>query len=146
MNSDLKTYPTGEVYNALPAELQAVIVDKYNFLESRYSSSGDLEDSTNYWNRKNMGKVWAPTEYEVFGSAIWGTKSRSEGCGIQYPLFRSYTGRTRYYYDSSGDHSLNRAYWWTASACGGSSEDAVYVNNNGYANNNNADNENCAPL
>ena len=146
MVSDLKAYLTGTVYDALPEQLKAVIVDKYNYIESRYSAQGPLEESTSYWSKKNMGKVWAPTEYEIFGSAIWGTKSKSEGCGIQYPLFRSHTGRIMYYYDNSGDHSLNRADWWSASVCGGSSEDCVYVNYDGYADNNIADGGSAAPL
>lgn len=146
MLSDFRTYLTGTVYNALPEELKAVIVDKYNYIESRYSASSVLTDSTSCDNKKNMGKVWAPTEYEVFGSAIWGTKSMSEGCGIQYPLFKNNTGRIMYRYNDNGDHSLYSAYWWTASACGGSSDHCVSVDGYGRARNDWTECQNCAPL
>ena len=129
MTSKLKTYLTETVYEALPQQIKAVIVDKYNYLESRYSASGNLQDSISCLN-KNMGKVWAPTEYEVFGSAIYGTKSKSEGLAIQYPLFRTLAGRVMWYYEDNGVNK-QPVDWWTASVCGGSSEDCIYQYNGG---------------
>lgn len=145
MVSDLRTYLTTAVYNALPAELKAVIVDKYAYIEGRYSSSGELEDSTSE-SRGNLGKIWAPTEYEIFGSAIWGTKSKSEGISVQYPLFRSQSGRSLFVYADDGSGDLARAAWWTASACGASSTCCVCVMHYGAADDIESDLGLCVPL
>ena len=133
MASDLRTYLTTTVYNALPSELKAVIVDKYAYIEGRYSASGQLKDSGNYFNKRNLGKVWAPTEYEVFGSTIYGTESRSEGQAVQYPLFRSQGGRNLLGCSDDGSGICGSISWWTASVAYNSSENCIYVHDWGYA-------------
>ena len=93
-----------------------------------------------------MGKVWAPTEYEVFGFAVYGTKAVSEGLSVQYPLFRNSIGRIMYRYDSDGRHTLDTTNWWTASVCGNSSEDCTSTNIDGAAFKECANDEDAAPL
>ena len=74
------------VYNTLPENLKNKIVSKDWLLEYRYSTSGALTDS-NTWEWGTLGKLWLPTETEVYGTCVWGTKGYSVGTSIQYPLF-----------------------------------------------------------
>ena len=55
-------------------------------MEYRYSASGALTDGTS-WGWQDLGPLWVPLEYEIFGSTIWGTKGWSQGQGVQYPIF-----------------------------------------------------------
>ncbi|MBQ8913912.1 MAG: hypothetical protein IJ054_07715, partial [Lachnospiraceae bacterium] len=71
MASNLKTFLESLEAN-LPTALKNVITNKRALLETRYSSSGALTSSTG-WGWQDMGKLWVPTEYEVFGSVCWGT-------------------------------------------------------------------------
>ena len=82
-----KDYTSGGVYYYLPAALKAVISDKYCVIPKRYSSSGLLTDD-NANSYENMGKLWIPTEYEMFGDIVIGSGNRYAKCyAVQYPLF-----------------------------------------------------------
>ena len=85
MKSTVKSFLDGLVAK-LPAEVQEVISSKRFLLENRYSVSGALTDSTS-WGWKDIGKLWIPSEYEVFGSCIWGTNPYGAGQAVQYPIF-----------------------------------------------------------
>ena len=141
MASKIRTYLTTTLYNYLPREVKRVISNKRALMETRYNSSGTLEDSAG-WNWVDFGLLWLPTEYEVFGSIIWGTKPWSAGQAVQYPIFaNSYLNRIK----GQGDGG-SRCFWWLSSVCGGSSEACVYVNSNGHASDGTADNENYVPV
>ncbi|WP_417574759.1 DUF6273 domain-containing protein, partial [Parolsenella catena] len=72
----------------------------------------------------DIGKVWSPSEMEVYGCPVWGTKGYSVGFDCQFDLFR----------DTA--HRLNgtRCSWWLRSVMGGSSSHVCYVALSGAAN------------
>ena len=127
MKSTVKTFLDGLVAK-LPTEVQEVISSKRFLLESRYSASGPLTDSTS-WAWGDLGKLWIPSEYEVFGSCVWATKPYGAGQAVQYPIFaNSWLNRIK----GDGDGG-SRANWGLLSVCGGSSTYACYVGNDGGA-------------
>ena len=131
MKSTVKSFLDGLVAK-LPAEVQEVISSKRFLLENRYSASGTLTDSTS-WAWGDLGKLWIPSEYEVFGSCIWATKSYGSGQAVQYPIFaNNWLNRIKGAGDGGG-----RADWWLLSVCGGYSTYACFVHHNGYAYNGN---------
>jgi hypothetical protein len=125
MVSDLKASLDGLI-TSLPAGLQAVIVPKRMLLESRYTSGSTLIDSTSWaWN--GLGKLWIPSEFEVFGSIVWGTRGYSQNGGVQYPIFaNSWKSRQK-----GAGHNGNRSDWWLLSVHGGNSTYCCFVDGNG---------------
>ena len=107
----------------LPEGLTKYLLTQRVLLEERYSASGALSDS-NSWSWQDIGKVWSPSEMEVYGRPVWGTKGYSVGFDCQFDLFR----------DTA--HRLNgtRYNWWLRSVMGGSSSDVCYVGSYGIAN------------
>ena len=133
--SNVYSYLNNTIYPKLPADVKAVIKNKRSLLESRYSASGTLTDSTS-WTWQDMGNLWLPHEYEVFGSVVWGTKGYSQGQAVQYPLFaNSYTHRIK----GKGNNG-SRCAWWLATVRSGNSTYCCNVGGNGYAGNYNASN------
>ena len=121
LNSNLKAWE--KLFEAcLPEGLTKYLLTQRVLLEERYSASGALTDSNN-WSWQDIGKVWSPSEMEVYGCPVWGTKGYSVGFDCQFDLFR----------DTA--HRLNgiRYTWWLRSVVGGSSSDVCYVYNGGYA-------------
>lgn len=126
--SNVKNYLNNTVYPKLPADVKAVIKNKRSLLESRYSASGALTDS-NSWAWQDMGNLWLPHEYEVFGSVVWGTKGFSQGQAVQYPLFaNSYKHRIK-----GKGNGGDRCNWWLATVRSGSSTACCYVAGSGHA-------------
>ena len=125
--STVKSFLAGLEAN-LPAEVRAVISSKRFLLEQRYSASGKLKDSTS-WGWQDLGKLWIPCEYEVFGSLIWATKPWGEGQAVQYPIFaNNWKNRIK----GAGDGG-SRALWWLLSVCAGDSLYACHVGGGGGA-------------
>lgn len=106
---------TTGVYATLPAGLKPCIIEKRARLEIRYSAAGALDSSTGYeWN--NMGKLWTPTEVEVFGNTfcsgggqVW---SGGGGCNLLYPIFY---GWTKHIIKGAGNGG-SQCRWWLANA------------------------------
>ena len=122
LNSNLKAWE--KLFEAcLPEGLTTYLLTQRVLLEERYSASGALNDS-NSWSWQDIGKVWSPSEMEVYGCPVWGTKGYSVGFDCQFDLFR----------DTA--HRLNgtRCTWWLRSVMGGSSSNVCGVANGGYAN------------
>ena len=108
--------------------VRAVFCSKRFLLESRYSASGKLNDSTS-WAWADLGKLWIPSEYEVFGSCIWSTDPWGSGQAVQYPIFaNNWKNRIK----GAGDGG-SRASWWLLSVCAGNSTHACRVSYNGVA-------------
>lgn len=103
-------------YNYLPAALKSVIVEKRFLIEIRYSSSGPLTAS-NSWKWANIGKLWLPSVYEIFGSNVWGTQGYSEGNAVQYPIFAN----SWQYRRKGAGNGGGRCDWWTLTPSGVSS-------------------------
>ena len=121
LNSNLKAWE--KLFEAcLPEGLTKYLLTRRVLLEERYSASGALSDS-NSWSWQDIGKVWSPSEMEVYGCPVWGTKGYSVGFDCQFDLFR----------DTA--HRLNgtRYDWWLRSVVGGSSSSVCYVNHYGIA-------------
>ena len=108
---------------ALPSALQSAILAQRVLLEERYSSSGKLTDASG-WSWADLGKVWSPSEMEVYGCPVWGSKGYSVGFDSQFPIFS----------DTASRIVGGRVYWWLRSVMGGSSSDACNVGGDGDAN------------
>ena len=106
----------------LPEGLTKYLLTQRVLLEERYSASGALTDS-NSWSWQDIGKVWSPSETEVYGQRVWGTDGYSVGFDCQLDLFR----------DTA--HRLNgsRTDWWLRSVRGGSSSIVCCVTGPGSA-------------
>ena len=106
----------------LPEGLTKYLLTQRVLLEERYSASGPLSDS-NSWGWQDIGKVWSPSEMEVYGCPVLGTKGYSVGFDCQFDLFR----------DTA--HRLNgtRYAWWLRSVMGGSSSYVCCVSDSGNA-------------
>ena len=122
LNSNLNAWE--KLFEAcLPEGLTKYLLTQRVLLEERYSASGALSDS-NSWSWQDIGKVWSPSEMEVYGCPVWGTKGYSVGFDCQFDLFR----------DTAHRVNGNRCNWWLRSVMGGSSSNVCCVNYLGYAN------------
>ena len=108
--------------SVLPSALSSVLLEPRFLLETRYSSSGSLTDSTG-WGWSTVGKIFSLSETEVYGQLVWGTKGWSVGMDAQLALFR----HNRWRINSA------RGYWWLRSVRGGSSSSVCYVDYRGSA-------------
>lgn len=126
--SNIYTYLNNTIYPKLPADVKAVIKNKETQLESRYSSNGALTDSTVlYW--EEMGNLWLPSEYEVLGSVIYGTKKYSQGQAVQYPLFaNNCMHRIK---KNGSEQQLSSNGWWLATVASGNSTHCCYISPSG---------------
>ena len=108
--------------SVLPSALSSALLEPQFLLETRYSSSGSLTDSTG-WAGNTVGKIWSLSETEVCGQLVRGTKVWSVGMDAQFALFRHNRWR------------LNgaRAHWWLRSVSGGSSSIVCIVDGAGSA-------------
>lgn len=123
---------TSGVFATLPGDLKACIIDKRALLELRYSAAGALESSTGWaWNY--MGKLWVPTEVEVFGNTFWSDGDAGwtggGGCNLQYPIFY---GGAKHIIKGAGNGG-GRCTWWEATARRQSSTYVCCVDGNGDA-------------
>ena len=133
------------VYATLPSDLKPYIITKRALLEERYSSGGAVAADSG-WAWKNMGKLWLPTEVEVFGHHAWsepGYGTGGGGCNLQYPIFM---GGAKHIIKGNGNGG-SRCYWWEVSAYRLNATNFCYVTHYGYANSHGAsDTGVCVPL
>lgn len=103
---------TSGVFSTLPVDLKPCIIDKLASIEARYFEGEALKDSTGMsWNY--MGKLWLPTEREVWGSSVCSDPIYTGGgCNKQYPIF---FGGTKHVIKGNGNGG-SRANWWEANA------------------------------
>lgn len=142
MISNIKSVLNTTWYGYLPAALQARIIEKRLLIETRYTSGSILTDSTGWaWN--NIGKLWVPSEFEVYGGIVWGTRGYSQNGSVQYPIF---SGNSEKRIKNKGDGG-NRCSWWLLSVHGGGSTSCCTVADTGYAGSPNASRATvCAPV
>ena len=123
---------TSGVFATLPADLKPCIIEKIALLERRYSDAGVLESDTG-WDWKTMGKLWVPTEVEVFGNTFWSDGDAGwtggGGCNLQYPIFY---GGAKHIIKGAGNAGSG-CNWWEATAQRQSSTAVCYVDHNGNA-------------
>jgi hypothetical protein len=128
MVSNIKSVLNTTWYGYLPAALQAQIIEKRLHIETRYTSGSTLTDSTSWaWN--DIGKLWVPSEIEVYGSIVWGTKGYSQNGSVQYPIF---SGNSEKRVKNQGEGG-NRCTWWLLSVYGGNSTHVCAVSTYGTA-------------
>ena len=132
--SSLHKYENEVILPRFPSAWQNVMRSKRSLAENRYSASGALTES-NSWAWVDLGKIWSPSEMEVYGCCIWGTRGYSQGMDTQFPIFAETRNRIK-----------SRCYWWLRSVHAGSSSSACNVNNNGNANYISAANDWLRPL
>ena len=126
-------YTTQGLFDKLPAILKTLIVPKGLYIPLRYKA-GELllEDNDGAW--QDIGRLWLPFEYEVYGSVIWGSKTvrgipyNSYGMK-QYPLFANNMKQIKM--QDSG-HAIQQ-HWLLASVSGYSSTQVCGVGSNGNA-------------
>lgn len=104
-------YESTGIYSKLPSDLKPCIITKRAMIEERYSAGGAVAADTGC-AEKNVGKLWLPTEVEVFGYHIWSDPGNGTGggCNFQYPIFR-YNGVLK-----GGGNGGSLCTWWTLSA------------------------------
>ena len=136
--STLHEYELGTILPTFPVAWQNVMQPHRALLETRYSASGNLNASTN-WAWKDLGKIWSPSETEVYGQCVWGTPGWSIGYDCQFDIFHDTADRIK----TSGG---GRVYWWLRSAHGSSASHACVVSGNGLAYDNSVTNTGIRPL
>ena len=136
---------TTGIFAKLPSDLKPYIITKRAVLEERYSTAGAVAADIG-WSWKNMGKLWLPTEVEVFGHHAWsepGYCTGGGGCNLQYPIFM---GGAKHIIKGDGNGG-SRCFWWEASADRTTATNFCIVSNVGVASDSSASNTGlCAPL
>lgn len=129
-----KNYTSDGIYYYLPTALKNVIVEKRFYLPKRYTAGSMLlDDNSSGW--ANIGKIWFPTEVEVYGAPMFGGKGGySNGGSVQYPFFAFGMNRL----------SFGNVLWWLLSTYSGDSGLWCTVQTGGYAYANNASNASVA--
>ena len=124
------------IISLLPTELQAVLKQKRNILDERYSASGLLTGGTG-WAWADMGKLWLPNEIEVYGCGIRSNVCQTAGfwfpeagLSIQFPWFAN-NCEHRIKKNSSG----GRCNWWLSSVASHNSTSVCIVSSAGIAGN-----------
>ncbi len=125
--SNVYKFLNEELYSKLPESVKNVITSKRTLLEKRYSSSGKLGDSTG-WAWSDIGYLWLLSEYEIYNSTIWGTKSWSAGQDTRYALFAN-SNKNRI---KGAGVNGERCHWWLLTIMGGDSGRACGSAMNGY--------------
>lgn len=121
-------YTSTGVLDKLPDALQRAIVPKRILLPRRYTAGSLLTDD-NAWDWADVGKLWLPSEIEVYGIEHWGSKNGYSGGGyVQYPIFAQNMKRIKRSGDGNG-----RSSWWLSSVRGGLSVHATLVGSDGAA-------------
>lgn len=123
---------TDGIITQLPDDLRSVIIKKRALVEDRYSSSSsELTDNTG-WHWAEMGPLWLPTEFEVWGQTYWSDPkygAAGGGWNIQYPIFKGGLKHILKGYGNGGGVDG----WWLASACAGDCGSFCYVGGAGPA-------------
>ena len=131
-------YTAGGVLYYLPDKLKNQIVPKKIMLPSRYAA-GQVLTNDNSWAWQSTGKLWIPSEVEVYGAPCWGNSGYGMGGFVQYPIFIGNMNRVK-----KRCSNKDRYTWWLLSAYAGNSTNFAYVAANGCANNNSATRTNIA--
>ena len=119
-------YTAGGILYYLPDKLKKQIITKRILLPSRYTA-GSVLTQDNSWAWQSTGKLWIPSEVEVYGMTCWGNNGYGAGGLVQYPIFIGNMNRAK-----KRCSNKDRCGWWLLSASAGSSTYFAYVNYYGY--------------
>lgn len=122
-------YTADGVLYYLPDKLKNQIITKRIMLPSRYTEGQVLiNDNSSAW--QSTGKLWIPSEVEVYGAPCWGNSGYGMGGFVQYPLFAYNMNRAKMRGTSKNHNS-----WWLLSARAGYPTIFAIVSNFGQCNN-----------
>ena len=116
-------YTAGGVLYYLPDKLKNKIVQKRALLGQRYTA-GSMLTETNSWGWADIGKLWLPSEIEVYGHGCWANNPYDKGGFTQYPIFANNMNRVKL-------RSNGRNAWWFLSPYAGNSTRFVVVDYGG---------------
>ena len=125
-------YTTSGVLYYLPDKLKNQIITKRIILPSRYTE-GQVLTNDNSWSWQSTGKLWLPSEVEVYGAPCFGNSGFGMGGFVQYPLFACNMNRAKL--RCAGKDRYN---WWLLSANAGNFINFNDVNNYGHCTSTNA--------
>lgn len=126
-------YTADGIYSRLPDALKAVIIEKRAYIPKRFSASELLTDD-NACGWADIGKLWVPSEVEVYGASRWGGQTGYSTAGfVQYPLFICNMLHAK-------KKSNGRNAWWLLSAHSGNTTTFCNVSGAGNANHYSASN------
>jgi len=114
---------TNGLVKLLPADLAAVIIRKRGLTEIKTGATASN------WAWNDMGKLWLPTEREVWGQDVWSEHNFGGGLAMQYPIFKD---SSRHIFKGNGNGGF-RCGWWGASSVAGSATYFCYVPIDGFA-------------
>ena len=86
------------------------------------------------WSWLDRGRLFLPTEREIWGQGVWSELTWGAGLALQWPLF---AGSLRHVVKGLGDGGSRRD-WWLSSSYAGNASYACLVNSAGYADANSA--------
>ena len=149
------------IQNEVP-NLANVISYKYLNLEQKYRSNSAGDGSPNNgkypflqyptgtgWS-VNIGKIWVPSEVEMFGRTILSMEDIDRGNHRQYPIFQMGWQESFFKnYDdsqSTDEEATNYAYPWLLNTVSGSYYDAVDISDVGYVGSDGIDDDVSLPL
>ena len=119
--SDLYDYLNEDIYNALPEDLKSIIVPIYKW----YGTGNNTQNGE--WHGC---KVWAPLEYEMFGSTTHSPATEhTTGNARKYPIFTDNNSRIKKLNNGSGQANV----YWEASPNASNSSQFCGVNIGGTA-------------
>ena len=120
-------YEQSGVYDKLDESIKSVISNKYMYFEDKPSSTNWITSSTSC-RYHDMGKLWVPTETEVFGQTINDDVKYTKIGSIQYELFKDVINRVKCPYGSATSQT-----WWLSNPFDGTIDKWCYVGKTGYA-------------
>lgn len=136
--STLHKWETDVFYPMLPLIVRERIKTHRVLLEERYSTAGDQTKATG-WSWADLGKIWSPSEVEVYGSTVWGTPGYSYGFECHFPIFAMTKDRIKY-------TGQERADWWLRAPSGSSATAACSAHATGTATTGSVTNTGLRPL
>jgi hypothetical protein len=83
--SHLHDWEINKLLPAMPTSLTNNLINRWEYLETRYAAAGGLTASTGR-TLKQLGKVWSLSEMEVYGAVVWGTPGQSVGIDRQFDI------------------------------------------------------------
>lgn len=84
--SNLHSWEINTFLPRLPEKVQSAILSMSWAVESRYNSPTAQTDSTETVGL-SLGKIWSPSEIEVFGTRIYGSSCTTKMDEYQFPIF-----------------------------------------------------------
>jgi hypothetical protein len=88
------------------------------------------------WGWADRGKLFLPSEREIWGSHIWDEQQYGAGLSVQWPIFRD---SLRHVIKGLGNGG-SRYTWWCESSYAGSSTSITHVSSSGYPSSSSAGN------